>query len=138
MRFQAILDLVLPADIQKRACKEYEAGSFGVLAKRLQAEEGKKGAPQKGSYRASPIWTYPVLPFLDFSVLPRKNPQINQGLLSPAKPTKTLENYQRKHTNNQGNPLLKINQGIPKNQGKEGQGSGVIRANRFARFARIG
>ena len=65
---------------------------------------------------------HPVLPFLDFSVLPRKNPQINQGFLSAAEPTKTLEKKERKNTNNQGNSLLKSNQGILKNQGKEGQG----------------
>ena len=32
----------------------------------------------------------PVLPFLDFSVLPRENAQINQGFLSPPEPTKTF------------------------------------------------
>ena len=56
----------------------------------------------------------PVLPFLDFSVLPRKNPQINQGFLSPAEPTKTLEKQEKKNNFNQGNSLLKINQGILK------------------------
>ena len=39
-------------------------------------------------------------------------------LPNPLKPWKK----QRKSTNNQGNSLLKINQGIPKNQGREGQG----------------
>ena len=87
-----------------------------------------------------PVSHNPVLPFLDFSVLPRKNLKLTKDfrpLLNPLKPWKK----QRKCTINQGNSLLKINQGIPKNQGTEGQGraetpelGGVTRANRFARF----
>ena len=48
-------------------------------------------------------------------------PQIYHGCSLPADPPKTLEN-QGKHPNNQGNSLLKVYQGNPKNQGKEGQG----------------
>ena len=40
----------------------------------------------------------PGPPFLDFSALPRKNPQINQGFLYPAEPTKTLEKADKTHT----------------------------------------
>ena len=41
-------------------------------------------------------------------------------LPNPLKPWKN----QRKNTNNQGNSLHKINQRVPKNQGKGGQGRG--------------
>ena len=55
--------------------------------------------------------TNPVLPFLDFSVLPRKNLKLTKDfrpLSNPLKPWKR----QRKHQNNQGNSLLKFYQGI--------------------------
>ena len=67
---------------------------------------------------------FPVLPFLDFSVSPRKNSQFTKDFCPLPNPLKPWES-QRKRTNNQGNSLLKINQGIPKNQGKEGQGLGI-------------
>ena len=75
--------------------------------------DSRESAPIRVANRwAIDLGSSPVLPFLAFSVLPRKNPQINQGFLFPAEP--------RKSTDNQGNSLLKINQGIPKNQGTEG------------------
>ena len=63
----------------------------------LSGEKKKtdKGKSHKGIWRSDA--PDPVLPFLDFSVLPRKNPQINQGFLSPAEPTKTLEKAEKKH-----------------------------------------
>ena len=54
-----------------------------------QRNREKSSAPGCGSGRN------PVLPFLDFYVLARKNPQINQGFLSPAEPTKTLEKAEK-------------------------------------------
>ena len=63
-----------------------------------------------------------VLFFLGFSVLPRKNLKLTKDFCPPPNPLKPWKN-QRKRTNNQGNSLHKINQGIQKNQGKEGQGS---------------
>ena len=65
--------------------------------------------------------TYPVLPFLDCSVFTKENPKFTKDfppLPNPLKPWKK----QGKHPNNQGNSLLKIYQGNPNNQGKEGQG----------------
>ena len=61
------------------------------------------------------------LSFLDFSDSTKESPKFTQdfpSLWNPLKPCQT----QGKHPNNQGNALLKINQGNPKNQGKEGQG----------------
>ena len=77
----------------------------------------KEPAPKKPTFKCS-------LAFLSliFSALPRKTPQINRGFLYPAEPTKTLEKAEKTHINNQGNSLLKANQGFPKNQGTEGQG----------------
>ena len=50
-----------------------------------------------------------VLPFLKFPVLPRKNPQINQGFLSPAESTKTLKNLRNTHTQiSKESPCLKL------------------------------
>ena len=63
----------------------------------------------------------PVLPFLDCSVFTKENPKFTKefpSLPNPLKPWKR----QGKHPNHQGNSLLKIYQGNPKNQGKEGQG----------------
>ena len=57
--------------------------------------------------------------FLAYQGKPLKLTKDFCPLPNPLKPWKS----QRKHRNNQGNSLLKINQGIPKNQGKEGQGS---------------
>ena len=51
---------------------------------------------------------FPVLPFLDLSGLPRKNPQINQGFLSPAKPTKTLEKPRENTHLSKEIPCLKL------------------------------
>ena len=46
---------------------------------------------------------------------------------------------QRKYQNNQGNSLLEINQGNPKNQGKEGQGSvSVFKTRVFAHLRKEG
>ena len=64
----------------------------------------------------------PVLPFLAFSVLPRKNLKFTKDFLSLPNPQNPWKR-QRKYQNNQGNSLLKINQGNPKNQGTEGQGN---------------
>ena len=48
---------------------------------------------------------FPVLPFLGFSVLPRKNLKLTKDFCPPPNPLKPWEN-QRKRTNNQGNSLL--------------------------------
>ena len=71
--------------------------------------------------RSVSISTFPVLPFLDFSVLPRKNLKFTKEFFSLPNPQNPWKR-QRKYQNNQGNSLPKINQGNPKNQGKEGQG----------------
>ena len=65
----------------------------------------------------------PTLSFhsLLFSVLPRKNLKFTKDFLSLPNPQNPWKR-QRKYQNNQGNSLLKINQGNPKNQGMEGQG----------------
>ena len=55
------------------------------------------------------------------SCFTKENPQIYQGFSLTAEPTNPWKR-QRKYQNNQGNSLLKINQGNRKNQGKEGQG----------------
>ena len=55
---------------------------------------------------------HPVLPFLGFSVLPRKNLKLTKDFCPLPNPLKPWKN-QRKRTNDQGNSLLKINQGIP-------------------------
>ena len=72
---------------------------------------------------------YPVLPFLAFSVLPRKNLKFAKDFLSLPNPQNPWKR-QRKYQDNQGNSLLKINQGNPKNQGMEGQGIFKIRVLR--------
>ena len=60
----------------------------------------------------TPIHALSFLSLIDLFYQGTTSRRINQGILSPAERTKTLEN-QRKRTNNQGNSLLKINQGIP-------------------------
>ena len=76
------------------------------------------------------VTKYPVLPFLAFSVLPRKNLKFTKDFLSLPNPQNPWKR-QRKYQNNQGNSLLKINQGNPKNQGMEGQGRGTF--NRYTK-----
>ena len=51
-----------------------------------------------------------------------KNLKFTKDFLSLPNPQNPWKR-QRKYQNNQGNSLLKINQGNPKNQGMEGQGS---------------
>ena len=53
---------------------------------------------------ASDANNFPVLPFLGFSVLPRKNLKLTKDFCPPAEPTKTLEKPE-KRTDNQGNSL---------------------------------
>ena len=62
-----------------------------------------------------------VLPFLGCSVLNKENLQIYQGFSFPAERREFLKN-KIKDPFKQGNSLLKIKQGNPNNQGKEGQG----------------
>ena len=61
----------------------------------------------------------PSIPW--FFCFTKEKPQIYQGFSPTAEPTNPWRR-QRKYQNNQGNSLLKINQGNPRNQGKEGQG----------------
>ena len=70
----------------------------------------------------------PVLPFLDFSFFTKEKPQIYQGFSLTAEP-KNPWKRPRKYQNNQGNSDLRICQGNPKNQGKEGQGRPLLQKN---------
>ena len=74
----------------------------------------------KRSQKVSGTVRDPVLPFLGCSVL-TENLQIYQGFSFAAEHRRTLEKH-GKDPFQQGNSLLKINQGNPNNQGKEGQG----------------
>ena len=76
-----------------------------------------------GSFFARSLFAPPALSFhsLLFSVLPRKNLKFTKDFLSLPNPQDPWKR-QRKYQNNQGNSLLKVNQGNPKNQGMEGQG----------------
>ena len=65
-----------------------------------------------------------------FLVLIKENLRITKDLLSLPNPPNPWKR-QRKPQNNQGNSLLKIDQGNPKNQGKEGQGL-WLRFNSFS------
>ena len=73
------------------------------------------------------LWPFPCPSFPWFFCFTKEKPQINQGFLSSA-PRKPRKN-QRKLKNNQGYSLLKINQGIQKNQGKEGQGPEFLKGS---------
>ena len=57
--------------------------------------------------------TFPVLPFLAFSVLPRKNLKFTKDFLSLPNPQNPWKR-QRKYQNNQGNSLLKFTKEILK------------------------
>ena len=61
----------------------------------------------------------PVLPFLDFSVLPRKTLKLTKDFCTLSNPLKPWKN-QKKSTNDQGTSLLKLTQEFT---GKEGQGT---------------
>ena len=60
-----------------------------------------------------------------FFCFTKEKAQTYQGFSLTAEPTKSLEKTE-KIPNNQGNSLLKINQGNPNNQGMEGQGNAAI------------
>ena len=60
-------------------------------------------------------------PFLDCSVFTMKNLKFTRDLSSLPNPLKPCKN-QGKHPNDEEKSLLKIYQGNPKNQGKEGRG----------------
>ena len=58
--------------------------------------------------------------FRENSVFTKENPKFSKDFPPLPNPLKPF--FQGKHPNNQGNSLLKIYQGNPNNQGKEGQG----------------
>ena len=105
---------------------------FSLWGKFLSCEAISEQWPQKILWAQGkwPFWSAssqsghfpcPVLPFLDLSVLPRKNLKFTKDFLSLPNP-QNFWKRQRNYQNNQGNTLLKNNQGNPNIQGKEGQG----------------
>ena len=83
---------------------------------------------EKAWFRKSRVWFFPEKPCPSFPWLfcfTKENLQNYQGFSVPAERIETLEN-KRKHPFEQGNSLLKINQGNPNNQGKEGQGMSLF------------
>ena len=112
-----------------------------ALFRRVRRAPGKSRKRRKKAfflrYPQMCLNPHPVLPFLAFSVLPRKNLKFTKDFLSLPNPQNPWKR-QRKYQNNQGNSLLKINQGNPKNQGMEGQGISCSTPKSANRFARIG
>ena len=76
-------------------------------------DEGDEAKAMKAMNSCESAGDLPVLPFLDFSVLPRKNLKFTKDFRSLPNAQNPWKR-QRKYQFNQGNSLLKINQGNPK------------------------
>ena len=87
------------------------------------AEAYSRAYPRRSPHpRCGKNWVdFPVLPFFDFLFYQGKTLKLIKDFCPLPNPLKAWKK-QRKNTNNQEKSLLKINQGIQKNQGMEGQG----------------
>ena len=97
-------DLCLAAKIDSPLSR----GNFGLAITLTPNASKFASPPQERVFLLLSKLPHPVLPFLNFSVLPRKNPRINQGFLSPAEPTKTLEKQRKNAILTKEIPWLKL------------------------------